>query len=188
MPAHDDNSFMKLGKILRPHGIRGELRLQVMTAYPERIPYLETIYLAPERRPHQRKAYTLVKARFHRDLVLLTLEGIESRTDADTLRGQVVSVPFDEGAPLEAGEFYVYQMIGMDVYTLAGEWLGQIERIFETGANDVFIVKGGSRGEVLIPDIEDVVKSISLENKRVDIDPIPGLLDDPLIDNLDTAE
>ena len=185
MAAHDDSSFMKLGVIVRPHGIRGELRMKIMTAYPERILHMETLYLSQKRRPKERKPYTLEKVRFHRDVALLTFEGIESRTDAETLRGHTVSVPYDTGAPLEEGEFYVQQMVGMDVYTLEGELLGQIETIFETGANDVLVVSGGPRGEVLLPDIEDVVKSISLENNRVDIDPIPGLLPEPKPDKTD---
>lgn len=176
--------LMQLGKIMRPHGVRGELRMQIFTAYPERIPYLDTLILSPERRPAQQTTYTLNSARFHRNLALLTLDGINSRDDAEPLRGMIVSVPLSEGAPLEADEYYTIELIDMDVYTDEQVYIGKLTTIFETGANDVFVVQSETYGEVLLPDIEDVILDIDLDKQRITINPIPGLLPD--VDNDDS--
>ena len=179
--------MMQLGKIMRPHGIRGEVRMQIFTAHPERIPHLETVILSPERRPKQQTTYTLLNARFHRNLALLTLEGIDDRDAADPLRGMIVSVPLSEGAPLEDDEYYTIELIGMDVYTETDDYIGQLVKIFETGANDVFVVDGEPYGEVLLPDIEDVIRNIDLDERRITIHPLPGLLPDLDDDNDDTS-
>lgn len=179
MAGSQKQQMMQLGKIMRPHGIRGELRMQISTAYPDRIPYLETLVLSPERRPKQKKTYILESARFHRNAALLTLEGINSRDDAEQLRGMIVSVPLNEGAPLEDDEYYTVELIGMDVLTNTGEHVGTLTRIFETGANDVFVIDSSVYGEVLIPDIEDVILNVDLTERRVEINPIPGLLPEP---------
>lgn len=174
----DESQHMKLGKIVRPHGVRGELCMEIYTAYPERIPALETVYLNSERALAAPKAYTLQAARFHRGVVLLTLEGIEDRGQADSLRGQIVTVSLSEGAPLAEGEFYAYQLLGISVYTEAGEYLGKLTDIIETGANDVYLLKGSERGEILIPDTPEVIRQIDLNAQKMTINPIPGLLSD----------
>lgn len=170
--------LMTLGKIVRPHGVRGELRMEIHTAYPERISELQILYLAPPRDETTLIPHQLISARLHRDTVLLTLEGITDRTQAESLRGYWVKVSLAEGAPLEEGEFYVFQLLGLAVYTEAGEYLGQIDEIIETGANDVFLLRGSERGEVLIPDTDEVVLDIDLDSQKVIINPIPGLLSD----------
>ncbi len=170
--------LMTLGQIVRPHGVRGELRMDIHTAYPERIVDLEQIYLAPARDVTNLTPYTLVKARPHRDIVLLTLEGITDRTQAEGLRGHMVMVPLAQGAPLEDGEIYLFQLIGLKVYTEGGDYIGQIEEIIETGANDVFLLRGSELGEILIPDTDEVVLEIDLEAEKMIINPIPGLLSD----------
>lgn len=178
--AQQNTHFMRLGKIVRPHGIRGELRMELYTAYPERMSYLETVYLSSQRRPNQRIPYKLESVRFHRDAALLMLEGIADRTEAESLRGMLVSVPLDEGAPLEEGEYYVIELIGMDVYTDTDRYLGKLEDMFETGANDVYILRGTSAGDILIPDTPEVIHQIDFEQRRITITPLPGLLPDEI--------
>lgn len=170
--------FMQLGKIVRPHGIRGELRMELLTAYPDRIKHMEQVYLSPVRRPEQRKLYKLESVRFHRNAALLTIEGIADRDNAESLRGMLVSVPLDVGAPLEEGEYYAIELIGMEVYTDTDRYLGKLEDMFETGANDVYIVRGTPAGDILIPDTEEVIHHIDFEQRRLTITPLPGLLPD----------
>ncbi|PJF40965.1 MAG: 16S rRNA processing protein RimM, partial [Phototrophicales bacterium] len=122
--------------------------------------------------------------RLHRNAALLTLEGIADRNEAETLRGMLVSVPLNEGAPLEEGEYYVIELLGMEVYTDIGRYIGVLEDIFETGANDVYIVRGTALGDVLIPDIPQVIHQIDFEQRRIIITPLPGLLpSDPEADD-----
>lgn len=167
--------LMKLGKILRPHGIRGEVRMLAYTAYPEQIPFIEEVFVGSET---DFDIYTIETCRFHRDGVLLKFTGIDDRDAAETLRDLLVLVPMDIGAPLDEGEYYTYELLGVSVFTDAGEFIGVIEEIWETGANDVFVLRGSQRGEVLIPDTDEVVQSIDLDSQKMIITPIPGLLDE----------
>lgn len=171
--------FLVLGRIMRPHGVRGELRLQVLTDYPERISALETVYIG--RDPYDAGSatgFSVLGARRHREQILIRLEGIDSRDDAEAHRGQLLMVALDDAVPLEEGEYYAFQIIGSAVITTEGDNLGSIREIIETGANDVFVVQGGLYGEVLIPDIPEVVLEVNLQTRQVTIALPPGLLPD----------
>lgn len=172
-------AFLVLGRILRPHGVHGELRLQVATAYPERIAHLHTVYVGPT--PYdeaQATAFEVTGVRRHREYLLIRLEGIDSREEAEYYRGQLLMVALADAVPLTEGEYYVFQILGSRVITQEGEELGRISEVLETGANDVFVVQGGVRGEVLIPDVPHVVVDVDIENKVVTVAPPPGLLPD----------
>lgn len=168
--------YLAIGRILRPHGVRGELRAEILTDYPDRMrtfaQHSRALFVGKGHQP-----FTLTGVRFHQDAMLLTFKECTTRDEADVLRGALVEIPLEEAVPLEAGEYYHFQLIGMQVETEEGEALGEIVDAFTApGANDVFVVHG-SRGEILIPAIEDVVISLDVEARRVVIRPLPGLLD-----------
>jgi 16S rRNA processing protein RimM len=169
--------YLAIGRILRPHGVRGELRAEILTDYPDRLQDafaqpLRTLYVGKTHRP-----FTLTNVRFHQGAMLLTFKECTTRDEADALRGALVEIPMEDAVPLEEDEYYHFQLVGMQVETEEGEVLGEIVEVFTApGANDVFVVYG-SRGEILIPAIEDVVISLDVEAERVVIRPLPGLLD-----------
>jgi 16S rRNA processing protein RimM len=105
----------------------------------------------------------------------LKLAGYSDRNEAEKLRAQWLRVPEDEALPLEEGEYYLYQVIGCTVITDEGQVLGQITEVIETKANNVFVVEGPD-GEVLLPDIDEVIKEVNLENGRLLVHLLPGLL------------
>jgi 16S rRNA processing protein RimM len=171
--------FLILGRILRPHGIRGELRLQIVTQFPERISSLEKVYIGED--PYDADSATVFEidgARRHHDQVLVRLKEITTRNEAEIYRNQLLMVAFEDAVPLEDDEYYLFQIIGADVVTKDGTKLGRVSEILETGANDVFLVKGGIYGEVLVPDIDDVVLDIDIDRQLVTVDLPPGLLPD----------
>lgn len=169
--------YLAIGRILRPHGVRGELRAEILTDYPDRLQdafaqSLRTLYVGKTHR-----SFTLTNVRFHQGAMLLTFKECTTRDEADALRGALVEIPMEDAVPLEEDEYYHFQLVGMQVETEEGEVLGEIVEVFTApGANDVFVVHG-SRGEILIPAIEDVVISLDVEAERVVIRPLPGLLD-----------
>lgn len=171
--------FLALGRVLRPHGVRGELFIQVLTDYPDRIGSLETVYLAEDIDGAGAVAHTIVSARRHRTGVVLRLEALCSRDQADVVRDAWVLVAYEDAIPLEEGEFYLFQLIGLEVVTRAGEALGRIEDVLETGANDVYVVNGGPHGEVLIPAVPHVVLDVDLDARRVTVELPHGLLELP---------
>lgn len=176
--APPEPPFLLLGRILRPHGIRGEVRIEVLTAYPERIGPQSRIYLGADPADRRRAvAYTVVHARPHQEYLILKLEGINDRSAADLLRAQYVMVALEDAVPLEEGEFYLFQAIGLQVYTDAGEHLGQVTDVLETGANDVYVVHG-ARGEILLPAIDECVLRVDIAAQRMTVHLLDGLLPD----------
>ncbi len=163
--------FLVIGRILRPHGVRGEVRVEMHTDLPERFTWLETVYVGKVKpRP-----VAVEGVRFHQQWALLKLAGYDDRETAASLRSEWLQVPEDESIPLEEGEYFLYQLYGLQVHTEAGLYLGDIDQILETGANNVFVVKG-AQGEILIPDIGEVVLDIDFQTKRMLIRPMEGLL------------
>jgi 16S rRNA processing protein RimM len=167
--------FLLLGQVLRPHGVRGEVRVAVQTAYPERLVDGTRVYVGPDpENVATAAAHTVRRVRPHRDELIIDLDGIPDRSAADTLREQYIMIPIDSAVPLEEGEYYLFQLIDMTVVTVDGETLGKVDEVIETGANDVFVVHG-PRGEVLVPDIDECVLDIDFDTKTITIDPLEGL-------------
>jgi 16S rRNA processing protein RimM len=161
--------------VLRPHGVRGELRVEVITGHPERLGQHAHFYLAHPDSPEQAQRYSVEEIRGHKEIVLLKLEGCDDRNEAEVLRDMLVQVPAEEAVPLEEGEYYHFQIVGVRVETEDGEWLGQVAEVLETGANDVYLVRG-PRGEILLPAIVDVVLELDLEARRMVVRLLPGML------------
>jgi 16S rRNA processing protein RimM len=169
--------YLVIGRVLRPHGIRGELRVEVVTDYPERLGQYAFFYLAHPDSPESARRYPVEKLRPHKGVLLLKLGGCDDRNAAEALRGLLVQVPFKEAVPLEEGEYYHFQLIGVEVETESGEELGQVVEVLKTGANDVYVVRG-VHGEILLPAVENVVFELDLESKRMVVRLLPGMLGD----------
>jgi 16S rRNA processing protein RimM len=158
MPADD---YLVIGRIVAPHGVRGELRVELATENPDRFAGLEAVYVGPS---HRR--YAVTGARPHQGRVLLLLAGVADRNAAERLRGQIVQVPMEEALPLEEGAYYYHEVEGLRVVDERGQELGLLAQVLATGANDVYIVRG-PRGELLLPAIRDVILSIEPAQGRV---------------------
>lgn len=171
--------FLVIARVMRPHGVRGDLRLQLLTAFPDRMRDLDQIFLgANPDDPSRFVAKTVTSTRRDRSYWLVRLEGIDNREAAGAFRGWYVLVSLADAVPLEQDEVYLFQVIGLEVVTEDGEVLGRVAEVIETGANDVYVVRGGPRGEILIPAIDDVVRSIRPETGKMTIRPLSGLLPD----------
>jgi 16S rRNA processing protein RimM len=169
--ASAEPRFLLIGEVMKPHGVRGEVRVMPHTDVPERFTWLEIVYLG-EKNPQPVAVETV---RLHQNLVLLKLVGYDDRDAADSLRGQWLQVPMEEAIPLEEGEYYLFQLIGLAVYSDEGEHLGELTQVLETGANNVFVVSGGER-DILLPDTDEVIVEIDFENGRLTAHLLPGLL------------
>ncbi|MEM7332469.1 MAG: ribosome maturation factor RimM [Chloroflexota bacterium] len=169
--SSDPESFLTIGQILKPHGVHGEVRVRPLTDLPERFSWLDAVYLG-EKTPQLTK---IAGVRFHKDLILMKFEGMTNRDQVEGLRGKLVQVLESDAIPLEEGEYFLYELEGLDVLTDEGETLGVITRVIETGANNVFVVKSDSK-EILLPDIDDVVLEIDFENGRMLVHLLPGLI------------
>jgi len=162
--------FLVVAHVLAAHGIRGELKCRVVTDFPtRRFKRGNAVVITGQ-------SHVIQAARIQAATVLLKLEDINDRDTAAALRGAEVEVPTQEAVSLPKGQFYWHQVIGLRVEDATShELLGEVTDIIETGANDVYIVRG-QRGEILVPAIKDVIKQIDPESGRMLIQPLPGML------------
>jgi 16S rRNA processing protein RimM len=174
MGGNSPPEFLVVAQVLGAHGIRGELKCRVVTDFPrQRFKRGSTVYLKSE--PHKVQA-----ARIQGASVLLKLEDVSDRDTAAAFRGADVEVPTDSALSLPKGQFFWHQVIGLQVEDIdTHEQLGEVIDILETGANDVYIVRNGPRGEILIPAIKDVLKRIDPQEGRMLVQPLPGMLPEP---------
>lgn len=179
--------YLLLGEIMRPHGVRGELRLRLLTDYPERIAKLKTIYLADTPEASQPKPYHVEGMRMNGDFGLLKLREVTDRTEAERYRGLFALVDIEHAVPLEAGEFYLYQLIGLRVETSAGAALGTLVEVLETGANDVYVVDSPQYGEILIPVTDETIVKTDVQAGVVIVQLPDGLLSNAAADEPDQA-
>ncbi|MSQ47722.1 MAG: 16S rRNA processing protein RimM [Deltaproteobacteria bacterium] len=170
---HQD-SLIPLGRLVNTHGIRGDVRL-LPHSFPCRTLYPGlTVFLQDAQ--GQLFTHKVVGARPRAPFVILTLDGVDSIDRAETLRDMTVAVEETVLPPLEDGEFYYYQVIGLAVRTTAGTDIGEITQVFFSGGHDIWVVRQGEK-EYLIPVIEDIVRSIDIPGKQAIIEPLAGLLD-----------
>jgi len=170
--ASKQEPFLVIGRVIKPHGVRGEVSVEVLTDVPERYEWLDRVFVGKE----DPIPVDVEGVRFHQSRVLLKLSGYDSREAVAELRSAWLQVPESEGIPLAEGEYYLHQAIGLEVLTQRGERLGRVKQILETGANNVFVVDGDGR-EILLPDIDDVVKDIDFVTGRMTVELLPGLLE-----------
>lgn len=162
--------YLAVGRVARPWGVRGELKVKILTEDPARFERLETVYVGPRFVP-----YRLERARLHGGAVLLKLAGCDDRSAADALRGSLIQVSMEEALPLEKGEYWVHQIMGLKVWTTEGDSLGVVQEVLETGANDIYVVRSQSGPGVLIPALKSVVLEIDLAAGRMLVELPEGL-------------
>jgi 16S rRNA processing protein RimM len=154
--------YLAVGTLRRTHGIRGDILLDVMTDFPERLKPNTTIYLGELKQPLK-----IIRCRPINEGLILGFEGIINAEQASKFRPQVVYVKAEDRPTLPEGEYYHHQIIGLKVIDESGVDLGTITEIIETGANDVYVVTNDNRPvrEILIPALKHVLLDINLESQ-----------------------
>jgi len=161
-----------IGRLRRPHGVQGEMVLERFGDDPELVRQGRPITLERAGKPVELMVNACRPVPGGRWLV--TLGGVDTREAAEALRGAAVTVDESELPELEDGGYYNFQVIGLQVTTPEGESLGTVVEVWETGANDVFVVRG-PRGEFLVPAVAAVIQELDLKGGRVVVTPLPGL-------------
>jgi 16S rRNA processing protein RimM len=165
--------FITVGKVKSPHGVYGEIKIVCLTDYPSRFQPGLQVLLSPPLEHSDR--LTIEKVRWHRRSLLIKFKEISSRSEAEELKGRRLVVPREEAVELPADTFWIYEIIGLEVYTTAGQVVGRVIEVLRTGSNDVYVVEDDR--EYLIPATKEVVKQVDLKKGRLIIEPIPGLLE-----------
>ncbi len=144
--------------------------MRIDTDFADRFSLLQRVFVGPDHQPRQ-----LIGFRQHQKFGLMKLAGCDTVEDAEQLRGLEVQVPLAEAVPLGPGEYYVYQIEGLDVKTEDGEYLGRVHQVLFPGSNPVYVVRGTR--EVLIPALPEVLRKVDLEAGCLTVRLLPGLLD-----------
>jgi 16S rRNA processing protein RimM len=169
-PKGSGPSFLAVARVRRPFGVKGELLLEVLTDFPNRLMQSESLYAGNEHR-----VYGVDSIRRHGENMLLRLKEIHDCRGAESMRGAVLQMRVDDLPPLPAGVYYLHQIEGLEAVTEEGESLGWVKEILKTGANDVYVVQG-PRGEILLPAIPQVVREVRLEEGRIVVRLMEGII------------
>ena len=171
--AQQPPEFVVVGRVVRPHGVRGALVVHALSPIIRSVTPGSQIFVG-----NPPSKIEILEFRPHRDRYLMTLPGCTTREQADRYRGAEINLRFDEVEPLPDGEYYYWQILGLEVSTVEGKSLGQVVQILETGANDVYIVRDADGKDQLLPAIKQVIKEIDLDGGRLIVELLPGLLND----------
>ncbi len=175
MPKRQETAWATIGQVVALFGIRGELKVRLLTDIPDRFEQLEAIYLGTEHRQH-----TIERVRPYKgEMIVLKLAGLEDANAATPLLRQEIMIPESQLAQLPPDSYYQHDILGLTVLTLDGRVIGPIIDILQTGSNDVYTLKESDGRQVMIPAIKEVVKRIDLIRHTMYIDPLPGLLEPP---------
>jgi 16S rRNA processing protein RimM len=168
---------MIVGRVLRPHGLRGELIVEILSDAPEQrfVPGAELAAGDPESGEPLRRLVVGV-ARLHQGRMLLTFEGVEDRDAADPLRGLLLSIPASAARELAADEFWRHQLLGLEVVDQHGDHRGVVSDVVPGAAHDLLEVRRPDEGTALVPAVAALVE-VQLDEGRLVVQAMPGLLD-----------
>jgi len=159
-----------VGRINSAWGMKGHVRVTPLTTNPERLKAGSTVLL------HGRPT-RILEVVTPQGYPIIRFQGYPDRSSAEQLPGTIIEIDETDLPPLPEDEYYIDDLVGIEVVTTAGEVVGRLTEVLGTGANDVYVVARPGAKDALIPAISDVVLSVDLPAKRMVIDPIPGLLD-----------
>jgi len=170
-PSVGEPEYLVVGFLRRPHGVKGEILMDIHTDFPERLKTGMTVFVGDEYQP-----MVVASRRPHAAGMLVRLRGIKSPEDAGLYRNTRVYVPAADRPELPEGEYYHHQLIGLNVVTDDGRELGLLVDILETGANDVYLVRDTAGNEVLLPAIPPVILEIKLADRQMRVHLLDGLI------------
>lgn len=162
-PSEAEERRITIGKVGAPHGIRGELRIQPLTDFLDRFDELQEVMVGEE-------LLHVESVKHHKHLLLMKFREYPVREEAMQLTGRLLTVSRREAAPLSEGEYYTFDIIGLEVRDPEGKRLGRVENVLRTGSNDVYAVRTDEGGEILVPALKRVVKEIDVAGGRMIVD------------------
>lgn len=173
--SENEPRFLIIGRIRKPHGVKGALKVAIHSDDPDRFKTLDRVFISANPEDHQPQEHRVVDVRVQHADAVIRFEGIETPEDARSYNSRWLFIALEDVTPLADGEMFTWQLIGLEVETVKGRVIGKVASLLETGANDVLVVNG-DKGEILLPDIPDVVQEINLHSGKIIVTPLPGLL------------
>lgn len=159
------DDYVEIGKILAPHGVRGDVRIIPLSEDTNYFFEAEEIQIAGLGK------LQIENARWNKKFILLKLKNYDSMNAAETLRGKEIVLRKADMAKLPEGRYYVYDLIGMEVFDLAGTFLGKLTEVLSPASTDVYVVTDSANKTMMFPALKTIVKEIDLTNKKMIINP-----------------
>ena len=166
--------MIAVGRITKSVGIKGEVRVAMLTDSPERFAKLKTVWCGTDETTAVR--FSVLSMRIEQSAVVLKLKEIDSRSLADEHRGEYLFVEAKDMVAAAKGSYFIHDIIGMKVVTEVGEEVGSVRDVMELPANDVWVVASRTK-EILIPAIKEVIRLVDLDGRTVVIRPLEGMLE-----------
>lgn len=165
--------YLEIGQIVNTFGIKGQVKVNPFTDDIRRFDELKEIYVEKK---HELKLFQIEKVNYSKNMVILKLKGIETPEQAETLRNSYLKIDRKNEKKLPEGTYYIADLIGLDVYTDENKLLGKLDYIYNTGSSDIYVVKDEQGKETLLPAIKEVLKQVDLDNKKIIVHIIEGLI------------
>lgn len=170
LPEKGEPVFLVIGKLRRPHALRGEMLMDVLTDFPERIKPEVIVYVGEDHVPLRIRS-----CRKHQQALLVAFDNIHDPEIVGKFRNHLVYTRTSDLPPLPDGDFYHHQLLGMRVICDDGRVLGRLSKILETGANDVYVIGTDSGPDLLLPAIESVILKIDVDRSEMLVHLLTGL-------------
>ncbi len=164
---------LEIGQIVNTFGIKGMVKVKPFTDDIKRFDNLKTVYIEKN---NTQKEYEIEEVKYHKDMVLIKFKDVDTVEQAELLRNAYLTISRDSAEKLEEGRYYIVDMLGLEVYTDEQVLLGTLDDIFNTGSNDIYVVKDKQGKQILLPAIQDVIKQIDMENRKMIVHLLPGLV------------
>ena len=169
--------YLRVGKIINTQGLKGELKVEAYTDFPdERFAINNSLYVGTDKDETMSKLI-ITGLRRHKQFYILSFKDYNDINQVLQFLNQFLWISSEEQHELEENAYYYHQIIGCNVATIAGEKIGTVLDILETGANDVWVIKRVDQPDLLIPYIEDVVIKVDLDQQIITINPLAGLIE-----------
>lgn len=177
-PVKDEyisDEYISIGKVVNTQGHRGAVRVLPLTDFPERF---ETMSVVQVYHLGRRRAFHIEETGRHKKFIIIKFKEVADMNAARELKGALLQVTRDELVPLPEDTYYIFDIIGLNVFTVEGRPLGRVRDVLSTGANDVYIVEKEDNKPLLVPALKQVVREIDLAGGRMVVDLPPGLMDE----------
>jgi len=161
----DEPLYLAIGKLRRAHGIKGEILMEVITEFPERITPDKDVHIGSDHKKHK-----IIGCRNHAKGLIITIENVTSRSEAEKLQNKMVHISSTDILDLPEDTYYHHQLIGLTIFDEENNEIGILTEILETGANDVYVISSTEGKELLLPAIKSVIKNISPEMGKIIVD------------------
>ncbi len=158
----------EIGKIVNTFGIKGEVKVIPYTDDIEQFKKIKNIYVNND-------VMEIESVRYHKNTIILKFKGIDTMNDAENIRNSILKIQRTK-KKLPQNTYYITDLIGVDVYTDEDKLLGKVKDIYNTGANDIYIVETSENKEILLPAIKEVIKKVDIENKKIIVHILKGLI------------